>query len=104
MGKGLPPFEKLVTYLRPFLAHLVGTDLSPRTIQKHVDNMWLLDGEIIRDLNEHPALRKVPAEELLADLVRDGGPLLYHSDSEEQQRSFESTCHKFQRFRTLSPR
>ena len=52
MGKGLPPFEKLVTYLRPFLAHLVGTDLSPRTIQKHVDNMWLLDGEIIRDLNE----------------------------------------------------
>ena len=72
--KDLPPVEKLVTYLRPFLEHLVGTDLSPKTIQKHVDNVWLLGGEIIRDLNEHPALRKMPVEELLADLVRDGGP------------------------------
>jgi hypothetical protein len=35
--------------------------------------------------------------------VEDGGPLLYHSDSEEQQSSFESTYRKFRRFLTSSP-
>jgi hypothetical protein len=40
----------------------------------------------------------VPVERLLSDLIEDGGPLLYHCDSEEQQRSFESTCRKFHRF------
>ena len=83
---------------RPFLHHLVSSDLSPKTIQKHVDNLWVLGGEIIRDLNETPALRKAPVERLLFDLIQDGGPLLYHNDSEERQRSFESTCRKFRRF------
>lgn len=102
--KDLQPGEKLVTCFRPFLEYLVCSDLSPKTIQKHVDNMWLLGGEIIRDLNQTPSLRKAPVERLLADLVEDGGPLLYHSDSEEQQRSFESTCRKFRRFLTESGR
>jgi len=102
--KDLPPGEKLVICFRPFLEHLVGSELTPKTIQRHVDNLWVLGGEIIRDLNETPSLRKVPVERLLADLVEDGGPLLYHSDSEEEQRSFESTCRKFRRFLTNLPR
>ena len=102
--KDLPPGEKLVACFRPFLEHLVSSDLSPKTIQNHVDNMWVFGGEIIRDLNENPSLRKVPIERLLSDLIEDGGPLLYHCDSEEQQRSFESTCRKFQRFLTQPAR
>jgi hypothetical protein len=102
--KDLPPGEKLVACFRPFLEHLVSSDLSPKTIQKHVDNLWVLGGEIIRDLNETPSLRKAPMERLLSDLIEDGGPLLYHCDSEEQQRSFESTCRKFQRFLTQPDR
>ena len=96
--KDLPPGEKLVACFRPFLEHLASSDLSPKTIQKHVDNLWALGGEIIRDLNQTPSLRKVPVERLLSDLIEDGGPLLYDCDSEEQQRSFESTCRKFFRF------
>jgi len=65
--------------------------------------LHVLGGEII-DLNETPWMRKVPVEKFLADLVEDGGPLLYHSDSEEQQRSFESTCRKFRRFLTAFSR
>lgn len=71
--KDLQPGEKLVTCFRPFLEYLVCSDLSPKTIQKHVDNMWLLGGEIIRDLNQTPSLRKAPVDRLLADLVEDGG-------------------------------
>src|SRR5437667_2706874 len=74
--KDLPPGEKLVACFRPFLEHLVCSDLSRKTIQKHVDNMWVLGGEIIRDLNQTPSLRRVPVERLLADLIEDGGPLL----------------------------
>jgi hypothetical protein len=98
--KDLPPGPKIVICFRPFLEYLASSDLSPKTIQKHVDNLWVLGGEIIRDLTQTPSLRKVPVERLLADLVEDGEPLLYRSDSEERQRSFESTCRKFRRFLT----
>ena len=96
--KDLPLGERMVAYFRPFLEHLVRLELSSKTIRKHVDNLWILGGEIIRDLNETPSLRRVPVEELVFNLLEEGGPLLYHGDSEEQQRSFESTCRKFRRF------
>jgi hypothetical protein len=103
--KDLPPGEKLVACFRPFLEHLISSDLSPKTIQKHVDNVWALGGEIIRDLNETPSLRKKPMEKILLDLIDDeGGPLLYGCDSEEQQNSFDSTCRKLRRFLTESVR
>ena len=101
--KDLPPGEKLVGCFRPFLEHLVDSDLSPKTIQKHVDNLWALGGEIIRDLNQNPSLRKKSIEQILDDRIDDeGGPLVYALESEEsQQRSFDSTCRKLYRF--LSP-
>ena len=103
--KDLPAGEKLVACFRPFLKHLVASDLSPKTIQKHVDNVWALGGELIRDLNENPSLRKKPVEKTLLKLIDDeGGPLLYGCDSEEQQNSFDSTCRKLRRFLMESAR
>lgn len=100
MDKDLPPGEKLVACFRPFLEELVASDLSPKTIQKHVDNLWSLGGEIIRDLHEDPSLRRKGIEQILADRIDDeGGPLVYAMESEEgQQRSFDSTCKKLHRF------
>ncbi len=98
--KDLPPGEHLLACFRPFIDHLASSTLSPKTIRKHVDNLWILGGEIIRDLNNDPALRKVPADRLLRDVVHaDGGPLMYHG-SEDAQRSFDSTCRKLHRFLT----
>ena len=62
--KDLPPGRRLVQAFLPFLVHLAESGLSKRTIQNHVDNIWLLGGEIIRDVNEDPSLRKVAAEKL----------------------------------------
>jgi hypothetical protein len=63
-----------------------------------VDNLWLLGGEIIRDLNQTPSLRKVDVQRLLRDLIHeDGGPLI-HNGSEEEQHSFDSTCRRLHRF------
>ena len=64
----------------------------------------MLGGEIIRDLNSTPSLRKVSADRLLCDVIHaDGGPLI-HTGSEEEQRSFDSTCRKLYRFLTQSQR
>jgi hypothetical protein len=98
LEKDLPPGEQLLTLFRPFLEHLATSNLTPKTIQKHVDNVWALGGEFIRDLHNDPALRKKPVERVLFQMIEyDGGPLLYHG-GEDQQRSFNSTCRKFRRF------
>jgi hypothetical protein len=106
LEKDLPPGEKLVTCFRPFLEELVASDLSPKTIQKHVDNLWVLGGEIIRDLHQDPSLRRKNIDQILADRIDDeGGPLVYAMESEEdQQRSFDSTCKKLYRFLSRSSR
>jgi hypothetical protein len=104
--KDLPPGAELVACFRPFLEHLVGLDLSPKIIQKHVDNLSSLGGDIIRDLNENSCLRTKSIEQVLDDRIDDeGGPLVYATESEEPlQRSFDSTCRKLYRFLRQSPR
>src|SRR5580704_791376 len=77
--KDVPPGEQLVACFRPFLEYLVrSADLSPKTIQKHVDHLWVLGGEIIRDVNQDPSMRKKNMEEILFDVIdEEGGPLIY---------------------------
>ena len=98
LEKDLPPGEALVVCFRPFIEHLASSSLSPKTIRRHVDNLWMLGGEIIRDLHYDPSLRKRTADRLLRDTVHeDEGPLV-HNGAEEAQRSFDATCRKLHRF------
>jgi hypothetical protein len=98
LEKDLPPGEALVVCFRPFIERLASSSLSPKTIRRHVDNLWMLGGEIIRDLHYDPTLRKRPADRLLRNAVHeDGGPLV-HNGSEEAQRSLDATCRKLHRF------
>ena len=74
----------------------IGLQFVARPWEEEV--LWRLGGEIIRDLNYDPSLRKLAAERLLRKVIHeDGGPLLYHG-SEDEQRSFDSTCRKLHRF------
>ena len=104
--KDLPPGEELVACFRPFLEELVASGLSSKTIQRHVDNLWALGGEIIRDLNENPSLRGKSIKQILDDRIDDeGGPLVYALESEEPlQRSLDSTCRRLHRFLNQQPR
>jgi len=103
LEEDLPPGEQLLTLFRPFLEHLAASNLSPKTIQKHVDNMWALGGEFIRDLHSDASLRKKPLKQILLQMIEPGGPLVYHG-GEDQQRSLDSTCRKFRRFLSEPPR
>src|SRR6266581_1488526 len=69
LEKDLPPGEQLVACFRPFIEHLASSSLSPKTIRRHADNLWLLGGEIIRDLNDDPSQRKVAVQQLLRNVV-----------------------------------
>ena len=91
LEKDLPSGEQLVALFRPLLEYLAASDLSPKTIRKHVDNMWALGGEFIRNLHNDPSLRKKAVDRVLLEMIEYGGPLLYQG-GEDQQRSFDSTA------------
>jgi hypothetical protein len=104
LEKDLPPGERLLACFRPFVEHLASSTLSPKTIRRHVDNLWMLGGEIIRDLHYDPSLRKMAGQRLLLKVIHhDGGPLV-HNGSDDEQRSFDSTCRKLHRFLTQPQR
>jgi hypothetical protein len=93
------PGEQIVAVFTPFLQDLLDQGLSRKTRNLHRDNLWLLGGEIVRDINETPKLRKRPALALIKDAVaNDEGPLIHGGFSEQEQRSFDSTCKKLNRF------
>lgn len=103
LEKDLQAGEQLLVLIRPFLEHLAASELSPKTIQKHIDNMWALGGEFIRELHSDSSLRKKPVERVLSGMIEYGGPLLYQG-GEDQQRSFDSTCRKLRRFLAAAAR
>ena len=87
--------QQMVECFKPFLRHLVSSGQSRKTLRSHRDT---LGGEIISKLHEDPRLRKRPTDQIvLAVLDDENGPLISHG-SEDQQRSFDSTCRKFFRF------
>lgn len=93
------PGEQIVAVFTPFLQDLLDQGLSRKTRNMHRDNLWLLGGEIIRDINETPKLRKLPAAQLLrAAIENDEGPVIHGGSSEQEQRAFDSTCKKLNRF------
>lgn len=99
--RDLGPGEDVVAVFKPFLLHLLEQGLTRKTLNLHRDNLWALGGELIRDLHETPKLRKRPAIEWVVAAVDGGeGPLLHGHATEQEQRSFDSTCKKLYRFLT----
>ena len=91
--------EQIVVVFTPFLQNLLDQGLSRKTRNQHRDNLWLLGGEIIRDINETPKLRKLPAAQLISEAIaNDTGPLIRGCVNDIEQRLFDSTCRKLKRF------
>jgi hypothetical protein len=89
----------LVDALTPFLRNLLRSELSQKARARHRDHLWMLGGELIRRLYDEPQLRTQPPEAVIRHYIDDeGGPLIYPSITEAQQRSFDATCRKLHRF------
>ena len=94
----VPIGEALAYEMIPFVQWLSNKGFARRTTRRHIDNLWLLGGEIIRLRHQDEVSSHMSARDLLLLYVADdGGPLLYHSEENEQE-SFDVTCRKLFRW------
>lgn len=92
--------EQLVASFQYFIRHLASGGLSPKTMRRHIDNLWILGGEVIGGLYMSPSRRKLAVNTMLANVVSvEGGPLIAGGDA-GQQISFDATCRKLHRYLT----
>ena len=95
----IPMGKEIVRVMLPFILAMVQDQLAPTTIKRHVDNLWLLGGEIIRGVYAVPELKKLHGKKLILKFVdEEGGPISRHLATEDEQRTFDATCRKFYRF------
>jgi hypothetical protein len=94
--------EQLLEEFKSFVMYLVGVErLSRSTVRRHVDNLFLLGGELICHINIYENDRKLPPAHLLDDnLCEDGGPLCKHVQDGAAQQQFDATCKKLYAFRS----
>jgi len=93
-----PVGRRLVAALQLFMTHLQQQGLASRTLRRHLDNLWLIGGEIIRQLDYGPALRDKPTHLLLIEAIQDGEAPLVRDLTEEQQAALDATARKLLKF------
>ncbi len=92
--------EKILhSVIIPFLYFPISKKLTKRTIERHVDSIWLLGGEIIGRVNNDESLREKDGLSLEKEFVDDsGGPYSKHLHSETDMDSFDRSCRKLYKF------
>ena len=90
--------EDLLEAMRPFVDYLLDSGLARKTIKAHMDNLWILGGEIIREVSIGDEYEVPPKKKLREAVDPQGGPLCSHLHSESEQDSFDRTCRKLNRF------
>lgn len=90
--------QHFVQVLLPFMRALHQQGLSAKTLRRHLDNLWLLGSEIIRDVADDPSLRNKPPLQLIQTAVEDGSAPLVGDLSELQQSALDATARKLHRF------
>ena len=68
--------QGILQVMRPFIESLIASGLSVKTIKRHMDNLWVLGGEIIRDVNTYDEYDEIsPLEKTQASVDPSGGPI-----------------------------
>jgi hypothetical protein len=99
MPEDIPFGESIVETYKPFIRTLIKKQLATKTIQRHIDNLCRLGGEVIRLLHEDDDLRKLEPKTLLAQTVNeDGGTSCRHLDTDAARSSYDATCKKLHAF------
>jgi hypothetical protein len=86
--------QGLLAVMRPFAEQFLARGLSRKTIRRHLGNLWLLGGEVIREVSTHHAYHVPPLAKLFESVGPGGGPPCRHIDSEAEQRSYDTTCRR----------
>ena len=90
--------QEIIKIIMPFIEEMKIKKQSPKTINKHIDNLWMLGGTIIKEINYDDDLRKLPPEEMILKSIDSfEGPLIQEF-TDYQQEEFDCTCRKFYKF------
>ena len=91
--------KEIVQAIEPFVLAAVNEGASGTTINRHLNNLFLMGGEIIRAAQTDDELRKLDGRALVLRFVDEqGGPYCRHVDTEADQKTYDSTCRKLWRF------
>jgi len=90
--------KQLLEEFRPFAEFLAKGGFKEKTATRHLSNLWLLGGEIIRDVSINSEYNVPASEKLRRSIGTDGGPYCRHLDSEAEIKSFDSTCRKLHKY------
>ncbi len=92
------PGQRLVAEIRPFITYLIDEGLAAKTIRRHLNSLWAIGGEIIRQFNDEPVLRHSPAHRLLLNAIDAREAPLLPNATEDEQRSADATARKLLKF------
>ena len=98
--KDEPIGRAIVELLRPFVVHLQTQGFSRKTVRRHLDNLWAIGGEIIREINDDRTLRSRRPERLLLDAIQDGNAPLARHATDVQQAALSATARRLLQFLT----
>jgi len=88
--------KQVLPYMKELIAFLKEKNLSVKTVNSHIDELWMLGGTIVDALHDEEKNRGMEPLKLIFALIDDeGGPLL---NERRNQASFDGTCKKFYRF------
>jgi len=100
-----PVGKKILHAMHAFVSGLTGQRLPYTAINRHVLNLWLLCGEIVRYVQNNQELKSLSSYELILRFVdAEGGPHCSQLATQQQQRSFDATCKKLFQHLTMPPK
>lgn len=94
--------KALVDLFSPFVLHLHDQAVSRKTAQRHLNNLWAIGGEIIRELNYDPKLRRQSPDHLLHDAIKDGSAPMTRDATDAEQQGLDATARKLFKFLTTN--
>lgn len=102
----IPYGQGLLEEFKPFVVHLIEEEtLTRATTRRHLNNLFLLGGELIRRINLYEEDRRLSPKRLLDDsLDGEGGPLCRHAEHGSYLREYDATCKKLYAFRSTRSR
>ena len=69
IDKDIPYGRDLLQPMQSFVERLIASGLKEKTIRKHIDNLWLLGGEIIRSVSLYNEYAIPPVKKLKRKLA-----------------------------------
>ena len=90
--------EKLLVELKPFVEALIAHGYAKSTLNRHLNNLFLLGGEIIRMVSIDEEYDRDAGDVARESVEEEGGLLCQHLHTEAQERSYDATCKKLHNF------